>query len=73
MIRQDRADDFFAQKKMSDFLSLNCFYRQDRETSKHVIIHCVKHSETHEKLEINEQINLKKIMFSSEKIKKITT
>jgi len=63
---------FLHQKKMPDFLSSDCFCRQDRETSKHVMIHCVKHSETHKKLEINEQVNLRKMMFFFEKLQKIT-
>src|SRR5436189_138560 len=45
---------FLQKKKISDFLFLNCFCRQNRETSKHVMIYYVKHSETHKKLEINE-------------------
>ena len=56
---------------MSDFLFSDCFCEQSRKTSKHVMIHYVKHSKTHEKLEINEQINLKKMMFFFKEIKKL--
>ena len=34
------------------------------------MIHCIKHSEMHEKLKIKKWINLKKMIFFSEKIKK---
>ena len=64
---------FLHQRKMSDFFFSDCFCEQDRETSKHVMIHYVKHSETCRRLEINEQVNLRKMMFFSEELQKITT
>ena len=54
---------FLHKKKMSDFFFSDYFCRQSRKTSKYVMIHCIKYSETHKKLEINEQVDLKKIMF----------
>ena len=63
---------FLHQKKMSDFLFSDCFCRQSRETSKHVMIHCIKHSETCKKLEVDRQMNLKKMMFFFEKLQKVT-
>ena len=38
---------------MSDFFSFNYFCEQSRKILKHVIIYCVKYSETHKKLKIN--------------------
>jgi len=42
----------FLHKKMLNFLSFNYFCEQNRKTLKHVMIHCIKHSEMHEKLKI---------------------
>ena len=63
----------FLHKKNIRFSFFNCFCEQNKETLKHIMIYCIKHLKMYKKLEINEQVNLKKIMFSFKKIKKITT
>ena len=45
---------FLHKKKIFDIFFSDCFCKRDRETSKHVIIHCIKHSEMHRKLKIDE-------------------
>ena len=64
---------FLHKRKISDFLFSDCFCEWDRKMSKHVMIYCVKHLKTHRKLKINKWINLRKMMFFSEKVKKIIT
>ena len=63
---------FLHQRKVPGFSSSDCSCGRGRETPKHVMIHCIKHSETHRRLEINEQVDLRKMMFSPEELQTIT-
>ena len=55
---------------MSDFFFSDCFCEQDRKMSKHVMIYYIKHLKKCKKLKIDRQMNLRKMIFSHEKLQK---
>ena len=54
---------FLHQKRVLSFFFFDCFCRWDKKMSKHIMIHCIKHSEMHRRLKTDKQMNLRKIMF----------
>ena len=58
---------------MFDFFFSDCFSRQDKKMSNHVMIHCIKYLKTCRTLKIDEQINLKKMIFFLKNYKMIET
>ena len=64
---------FLHKRKVPGFSSPDCSCGRGRETSKHVMIHCAKHSEARRRLEIGGRVDLRRMMSSPEGVKRITT
>src|SRR3989440_8933199 len=63
---------FLHQRKEPGFSSPDCSCGGGRETPKHVMIHCIKHSEARRRLEVDGRVDLKKMMSSPEGLQRIT-
>ena len=63
---------FLHQRKVPGFPSPDCSCGRGRETPKHVMIHCTKHSEARKRLEIDGRVDLRKMMSSPEGLQRIT-